>query len=169
MTKDELLLTFAFESIMAEVAPVRTFSRLASYIDEIQETWGPSVEDAQDLIETANRVRGSLYEAFQMVDMTLADGGPTVGLLLERDVLNALNAQLHIMVQAKGEAMLQHYVTDDEEGLVALADFAHALEAIDELAPQLRIDTVSGRDYYREPILGLAKKMNVTLKEEGAL
>ena len=169
MTKDELLLTFAFESIMAEVAPVRTFSRLASYIDEIQETWGASIEDAQDLIETVTRVRESLYEAYQMIDMTLTDSGPTVGLLLERDVINALNAQLHIMVQAKGGAMLQHYAAHDEDVLVALADFAHALEAIDELAPQLRIDAVSGRGYYREPILGLAKKMNVTLKEEGAL
>lgn len=169
MTKDELLMTFAFESIVAEVAPVRTFSRLASYIDEIQETWGTSIEDAQDLIETASRVRDALYEAFQMVDMALTNSGPTVGLLLERDVLNALNAQLHIMVHAKGGAMLQHYTAHDEEVLVALADFAHALEAIDELAPQIRIDTVSGRGYYREPILGLAKKMNVTLKEEGAL
>lgn len=169
MTKDELLMTFAFESIMSEVAPVRTFSRLASYIDEIQETWGASIEDARDLIETAGRVREALYEAYQMIDMTLTDRGPTVGLLLERDVLNALNAQLHIMVQAKGEATLQRYIAHDEEALVALADFAHALEAVDELAPQLRIDAVSGRDYYREPILGLAKKMNVTLKEEGAL
>ena len=169
MTKDELLLTFSFESVMAEVAPVRTFSRMASYIDEIQETWGASIEDAQDLIETATRVRESLYEAYQMIDMTLTDSGPTVDLLLERDVLNALNAQLHILVQAKGGATLQHYTAHDEEGLALLADFAHALEAIDELAPQLRIDAVSGRDYYREPILDLAKKMNVTLKEEGAL
>lgn len=169
MTKDELLLTFSFESIMAEVAPVRTFSRLASYIDEIQETWGPSVEETQDLIETASRVRDILYEAFQMVDMTLADSGPTVGLLLERDVLNALNAQVHIMVRAKGEATLQHHTPTTEEGLIAMAGFAHALEEVDELAPQLRIDTVSGRGYYRDPLLGLAKKMNVTLKEEDAL
>lgn len=169
MTKDELLMTFAFESIMAEVAPVRTFSRLASYIDEIQETWGVGIDETQDLIETASRVREALYEAYQMIDMTLTGNGPTVGLLLERDVLNALNAQLHIMVHAKGEAMLQHCAPNDEEDLLAMAGFEHALEAIDELAPQLRIDAVSGRDYYREPVLGLAKKMNVTLKEEGSL
>lgn len=169
MTKDELLLTFSFESIMAEVSPVRTFSRLASYIDEIQETWGAGLSDVQDLIETASRVRADLYEAFQMVDMTLLDNGPTVGLLLERDILNALNAQVHIMVRAKGEALLNHYASDSEEGLMAMAGFAHALEEIDALAPQLRIDAVGGRDYYREPLLGLAKKMNVKLKEEDAL
>ena len=50
-----------------------------------------------------------------------------------------------------------------------MAGFARALEEVDEIAPQLRIDTVSGRDYYREPLLGLAKKMNVTLKAEGEL
>lgn len=167
--KEQLLLTFAFETIMAEVTQTKTFSRVAPYIDQVKATWGNSSEDAFDLVTTATGVQRVLYEAWVMVDAMVTQSGPTVELFLERDLINALNGQLNIVVHAKLDVVLTGLLSRGEDDPETLEALARSIEEIPVSVASMCISTVSDRPYYRPVLVDLARKMNVTLKKEEAL
>lgn len=157
--KERLLKTFVFETLMAQITRTKAFTRIGPYADKVSEVWGNTVADMEDMTAVAHRVQTTLMESFHMVDMTLSSG-PTVDLLLERDLLNAAAAQVFSLVAAKG--MVVHSCYEQNETLDDLTG---------ELARQstewsLALWIVADAAYYREPLIGLARKMNISLMED---
>lgn len=165
--KEALMMTFAFETIMGQVTQVRPFSRIAPYIDQMLETWGSDPAAMADFATTAQNVVSTLHEAYQMIDMTILQDRPTVGLLLERDVLNALRAHIHLTVHSKASALLgsmeEHSGVDEE----MLDGFRETLERATSMANDDALTTITGRTYYKAAVEELANKLNVPLTTEG--
>lgn len=159
-----ILATFCFESITATITQTKVHSRVGPHVDRVLETWGNDPEALSDMIEAAEQVRSMLHDAFQMVEMIIDDQGPSVEMLLERDVLNAINAQLTSTVLAKlGVVMGEMEPGPDVEVLGRMGD---ELAASRHMAS---IESVAGKDYYVPVIKALAGKLGIELEEEEAL
>lgn len=162
--KREMLAAFCFETITATISQTKTYSRVGPHIDRVAEAWGQSPGDFADMLETASSVREMLYDAHQMVDMDIEERGPSVEMLLERDVLSALNAQLAGVLVAKGVAVVDALPPGDS--VEQLKDMIVELSASRHVAS---IEAVANKDYYVPVIKNLARKLGVPLTEEEAL
>lgn len=162
--KSTMLAAFCFETIAAVISQTKIHSRVGPHIDRLNETWGHGPGDLADAIEAASAVREMLYGAYQMVDMDIEARGPSVEMLLERDVLSALNAQLAGFLVAKGVATVDAMPPGDDveqlrEMLVELSNSRHVAS----------IEAVTDKSYYMPVIKNLANKLEIPLTEEEAL
>lgn len=161
----EMILGFAFATAMGTIRSDGAFSLVAPHIDAIRSRWtldGDPMGIAK-CITSANGANIELLDTAAQVDMTIELGGPTLELLLERDVLRALVGEVNLLVEANAsrllEILLEHDGFEEETDRVE-ETLAHAME----YPSSWYISTLNQRTYYEAPLRSLAEKMKVTME-----
>lgn len=165
VSDSDLLIGYALEMCGVVITPTDAWTRLARWADQMDRRWvhGATMTTYAEAVMAAQGAAHELLDTMNQIDITLSVGGPTLDLLLERDIIKGAVGHLNLIVIERCEHLLDSHI--DELPADAADSVEQSLRIAGEYPNLWYIEEMKDRAYYLEPLVSLAEKLNAPISK----